>query len=292
MKFGLVLPNMGSGSSREGIEAGAETAERLGWEAVWVTDHLLVPGASSAQYGRSFEALETLAYVAARTRRVRLGTSVLVVPQRNAVVLAKELATLDVLSGGRLTVGAGTGWNEAEFSNVGAEDRFHRRGAYLDETLALWRHLWSGSTEPFKGTFHSFHDFAFGPLPIQGEHVPIVIGGGSEAALRRAGSIGDGYQATPVPPAEFARRVAVVKDAAQRSSRPVPAFSVRVRVSAEPIEGWEYSLADIESIRRDLRAYEEIGVEHLAVGFPAAAPEVFVAAVERFDREIARAVVA
>ena len=137
MKFGLILRNTGAGSSTEAIEAGAETAERLGWETVWTTDHVLVPQSAAAEYGRTFEAIETLAWVGARHSRLKLGTSVIVVPQRNAVLLAKELATLDVLSEGRLIVGVGAGWNETEFANLGASGRFHRRGAYLDETIRL-----------------------------------------------------------------------------------------------------------------------------------------------------------
>ena len=105
---------------------------------------------------------------------------------RNAVVLAKELATLDALIGGRVVAGVGVGWNAVEFANVGEAERFHRRGAYLDETIRLWRHLWSGSTEPFEGRFHRFSDFTFGPLPAQGAALPIVIGGRSDAAIRRA----------------------------------------------------------------------------------------------------------
>ena len=193
MRFGLILRNTGPASSREAIEAGAEAAERLGWETVWTTDHVLVPRAAAAEYGRTFEAIATLAWVGARHPRLKLGTSVIVVPQRNAVLLAKELATLDVLSEGRLVVGVGVGWNETEYANLGASDRFHRRGAYLDETIRLWRHLWSGSSKPFEGAFHSFEDFTFGPLPAQRERVPIVVGGSSPAALRRAGALGDGY---------------------------------------------------------------------------------------------------
>jgi len=107
MKFGLSLRNTGVGSSRDAIDAGAETAARLGWEAVWTTDHVLVPHSAAAEYGRTFEAIATLAWVGARHPNLRLGTSVIVVPQRNAVLLAKELATLDVLSEGRVIAGVG-----------------------------------------------------------------------------------------------------------------------------------------------------------------------------------------
>jgi probable F420-dependent oxidoreductase len=291
MRFGLILRNTGPASSREAIEAGAETAERLAWETVWTTDHVLVPRAAAAEYGRTYEAIATLAWVGARHPRLKLGTSVIVVPQRNAVLLAKELATLDLLSEGRLIVGVGVGWNETEFANLGASDRFHRRGAYLDETIRLWRHLWSGSSEPFEGAFHSFGDFVFGPLPAQRERVPIVVGGSSPAALRRAGALGDGYHATRVTADELAQRIPAVRAAAEAAGRPMPALSARVTVTTERTEAAGYSLADPEAILREIRAFESVGVEHLALAFDATDAAKLVAAIERFDSEVVKALV-
>jgi probable F420-dependent oxidoreductase len=291
MRFGLILRNTGPASGREAIEAGAETAERLGWETVWTTDHVLVPRAAAAEYGRTFEAIATLAWVGARHPRLKLGTSVIVVPQRNAVLLAKELATLDVLSEGRLVVGVGVGWNETEYANLGASDRFHRRGAYLDETIRLWRHLWSGSSEPFEGAFHSLEDFTFGPLPAQRERVPIVVGGSSPAALRRAGALGDGYHATRATADELAQRIPTVRAAAEAAGRPMPALSVRVTVTTERTEGAGYSLADPEAMLREIRAFESLGVEHLAPAFDATDPAKLAAAIERFDSEVVKALV-
>jgi probable F420-dependent oxidoreductase len=281
MKFGLILRNTGAGSSAEAIEAGAETAEGIGWETVWSTDHVLVPESAAAEYGRTFEAIETLAWVGARHRSLKLGTSIVVVPQRNAVLLAKEFATLDVLSEGRLIAGVGIGWNETEYANLGASDRFHKRGAYLDETIRLWRHLWSGSSEPFEGAFHSFRDFAFGPLPVQGEGVPIVVGGSSAAALRRAGVLGDGYHATRATPDEMARRIPIVRAAADTAGRPMPALSVRVAVTS--LGG------DPAAMVGEIRAYSDLGVEHLALVFDATEPAALAAAVERFDSEVVKA---
>ena len=204
MDYGICLPNFPDGASREGMEAAAETAERLGWSTVWTTDHLLVPTANADDYGRIYEAILSLAWIGAKYSKIRLATSVIVVPMRNAVLLAKELATLDSLSGGRVVAGVGVGWNEAEFANVGVADRFHVRGAYTDETIRLWRHLWSGSTEPFHGRFHDFDDFAFAPLPDRGADLPIVVGGRAEAALRRAGTLGDGYHSSATSAAKYA----------------------------------------------------------------------------------------
>jgi probable F420-dependent oxidoreductase len=289
MKFGLCLRNTGEGSSREAIEAGAETAARLGWEAVWTTDHVLVPHSAEVEYGRTFEAIATLAWVGARHPNLRLGTSVIVVPQRNAVLLAKELATLDVLSGGRVIAGVGIGWLEAEFGNLGMSDRFHRRGAYLDETIRLWRHLWSGSTEPFEGNFHTFRDFVFGPAPVQ-PRLPIVIGGSSEAALRRAGSLADGYQATRSTPEEFVKRVAVIRAAADAAGRPMPWLSARVPIAIEQRDGGGVSLAHPEAARTEVRAFQSLGLDHLALAFQATDPARLTAAIELVDNEVVKAV--
>lgn len=275
MKFGLSLRNTGATSSPETIEAGADTADRLGWNSVWTTDHVLVPASAAADYARTFEAIETLAWVGAKHPRLKLGTSVIVVPQRNAVLLAKEFATLDVLSSGRVTAGVGVGWNEVEFANLGAADRFHRRGAYLDETIRLWRHLWSGSTEPFEGAFHEFADFVFGPLPMNGASLPIVVGGSSPAALRRAGTLGDGYQATRATPDEMARRMPEVRAAADAVGRPMPAVSARVSVTT-----------DHAAMLRDFRDFETLGVAELVLVFPETEPPQLVEAIESFDREV------
>jgi len=288
--FGLILPTMRAGASAEVIEAGADAAERLGWTTVWTTDHVLVPRSAAGEYGRIYEVITTLAWVGARHPRLRLGTSVIVVPQRNAVVLAKELATLDALSGGRLLVGIGVGWNEAEFANLGAAERFARRGAYLDETMRLWRHLWSGSTEPFEGAFHRLRDFAFEPLPAQGAGVPLLVGGRSAAALWRAGALGDGYHSSSTGSADYAARLPQIKTAADASGRAMPHLSARLTVrDGSRAGGGSLPGDDPAAMLAEVRTFAAIGVEHLAVGFEPREPEAFVAAVERFDREVLHA---
>ena len=127
MDYGICLPNFPAGASPEGIEAAAETATRLGWSTVWTTDHVLVDHTAVDDYGRIYEAIVTLAWVGATHKDLRLGTSIIVVPQRNAVVLAKELATLDSLTGGRVIAGVGGGWSEHEFANLGLADRARLR---------------------------------------------------------------------------------------------------------------------------------------------------------------------
>ncbi|MBA2314845.1 MAG: TIGR03619 family F420-dependent LLM class oxidoreductase [Chloroflexi bacterium] len=288
MDYGFCLPNFPAGATGEGIEAAAATSERLGWSTVWTTDHVLVERANARDYGRIFEAILTLTWVGARHPGLRLGTSVLVVPQRNAVVLAKELATLDALSGGRAIAGVGIGWNEAEFANIGAADRFHVRGAYLDETIRLWRHLWAGSGEPFDGRFHPLTDYAFEPLPRQGARLPVWVGGGSVAALRRAGSLGDGWHSSALGPDAYASRVPAVRAAAEAVGRPMPILSARVRVRFDEAEGSGYALrGSPEEMAGDVRAFAALGVEHLALSFGETEPEAVAAAADRFAREVA-----
>jgi probable F420-dependent oxidoreductase len=289
MRYGICLPNFTDLASTETIEEAAETADRLGWHAVWTTDHVLVDNGKDAQeYRTNFDAIQTLAWVGARHSRLRLGTSVIVVPQRNAVVLAKELATLDALSGGRVIAGVGVGWNEREFANLGMGDRFSIRGAYLDEAIGLWRHLWSGSSEPFAGRVHRMEDFVFGPLPAQGAALPIIVGGRSEAALRRAGRLGDGYHSSATRPSAYAERVPVVRAAAEEAGRPMPALSARVRVEFGAASDRYYAMRGTpEDVAAEVRAFKDLGVEELALWFVVDSPEAIVAAAERFAAEVA-----
>jgi probable F420-dependent oxidoreductase len=287
MDYGLCLPNFRDGASREGMEAAAETAERLGWSTVWTTDHVAVPTADRNEYGRIYEAILSLAWVGARHAKVKLGTSVIVVPQRNAVILAKELATLDALSDGRVIAGIGGGWNDVEYGNLGTADRFHVRGAYLDETIALWRHLWSGSTGPFHGRFHQLEDFTFAPLPDQGGSLPIVVGGRAEPALRRAGRLADGYHSSATSAAKYAERVPIIRAAAEEARRPMPWLTVRAWTEFGAASAKGYAIRGTpDEMAAEIRAFADLGVEHLAVWFATTDPAELVAACERFAREV------
>jgi len=287
MDFGLALPNYRDGSSREGLEAAVDAAERLGFSIVWTTDHVLVEEASRVEYGRIFDAILTLAYLAARSSTVKLGTSVVVVPQRAAVVVAKQLATLDVLSQGRLIAGVGIGWNRIEFENLGMGDRFRVRGAYLDEAIDLWRHLWSGSSEPFEGRFHHLTDFVFEPPPAQAGGPLIVVGGRSDHALRRAGRKGDGYHFSSGAPSGVLGRLPAVRAAAEEAGRPMPWVSGRVRTVLGPKPSDGYAVAGTpDEMATDIRAFAAAGVEHLALALDERDPDHYVAALERFVAEV------
>lgn len=293
MRYGLCLPNFTDLASAEAINAAADAADRLGFESVWTTDHILVPNdLDAADYRINFDAIETLAWVGARHPGLGLGTSVIVLPQRNAVVVAKELATLDALSSGRLIVGIGVGWNEQEFANIGVAEQFKVRGAYLEESIALWRHLWSGSGEPFRGRFHQLVDYVFNPLPAQRSSLPIWIGGRSEPALARAGRLADGYHSSATSPEAYARSIPTIRAAAEGAGRPMPTLSARVRVAfdepAQSAEARSYALrGDAQAMRAEIAKWEDLGVEQLAVWFGGDRLETFLAAAERFGREIA-----
>jgi probable F420-dependent oxidoreductase len=286
MDYGLVLPTMHAGASAEGIEAAAEAAERVGWTSVWTTDHVLVEHASADEYGRIYEAILTLAHVGARHPNLKLGTSVVVVPQRQTVVLAKELATLDALSRGRAIVGVGAGWDRVEFANLGVAERFGARGAYLEEAVQLWRHLWGGATTPFHGRFHEIDDFVFEPVPPQGAGLPIWFGGRAEAALRRAGRLGDGYHSSSTAPATYAERIPIVREAAQAAERPMPTLSARVRVRPADDEGYALR-GSVDEIRAGLAEWAAVGVDHIALYFSSVTPEAIVRDIEWFARECA-----
>lgn len=201
MKFGLLLPNYGSIASAETIARSAQLGEALGFDSVWTTDHVLVPSRLREPYGNLVESLIALTLAAAVTKRVELGTSIIVSPQREPVLLAKQAAAIDVISGGRLIFGIGVGWVEQEFQYMGAD--FARRGARLDDGLAAMRALWRGDTE-YRGAFTTFEDALFAPLPLKRDGLPVWIGGNNDKALQRAATSAQGWHPVGLSPAEVA----------------------------------------------------------------------------------------
>jgi probable F420-dependent oxidoreductase len=287
MDYGLVLPSLGWESNVEGLAASIDIAEEFGFTDVWATDHILVNHDAAEDYGRLYEAITTLAWAAGRSREIRLGASVIVVPMRDALLMAKQLAALDALSGGRLIAGFGVGWNPKEFANVGASDRFHLRGAYTEEAINLCRHLWSGATEPFRGRFHSFEDFVFAPLPAQGADVPIWLGGRDARALRRTGRLADGYHASATSPSTYATRIPIIREAAEAAGRPMPRLSGRARIELGAAPESFYTIHGTpEDAASEIRRFAELGVDHLALAFPPRDAEGLWRAVERFATEV------
>ncbi len=270
MQIGLILPTIGPRVNRDGLDAAAGAAIELGWTSVWVTDHLIVPnGPEAEEYGTILEALVSLSYVAARYESLRIGTSVIIPPIRNSALLAKQFATLDLLSCGRLIVGVGVAdaGDLQEFRNLGQEARFKGRGALVDETIALWRHLWGGKTEPFEGRFHTLDDYVFAPLPPQGADLPIWVGGRSGRALQRVAELANGYHAAQTGPKDLAERLPLLRDLLEPLEKQMPTLSVRARVQPgeEPM-GRPYALrGPVDQMRADVAAFAALGVEHLVL---------------------------
>ena len=291
MRVGLILPTMGRRASAQAVDRAAAVAAELGWSSVWATDHMMVPpGDEEGTYGSILEALTTLAWIAGRHAGLRLGTSVVVPAMRDAPQLAKELATLDVLSEGRLIVGVGVGdrGDVAEWSNLGKAERMGHRGAYLDESIVLWRHLWSGSREPFAGTFHRLESFVFDPLPAQGARLPIWTGGRSDAALTRAATLCDGYHASQTSPDDLRQRWPLLLERARAAGRPRPALSVRSRVRFDQPAGPVYSLhGSARQMIEELHAFDQVGVDELVVVFEGSEEAADVeASLRRFEAQV------
>jgi probable F420-dependent oxidoreductase len=246
--LGVILPNYGAGSTPDGIRRIAEAAEELGVDSVWATEHIIVGPEAVDPYGRVYDPLTVLAWIAGFTRRVGLGTSIVLVPLHHPIRLAKETATLQELSGGRVRLGVGMGWHEDEFRFMGYE--FRGRGRRADEALRLVRALWRGE-RTFRGEHWSFNDATFGPLP---EPEPeIWVGGGSARAVRRARELGDVWHPS--------RRVG--PDDVRRVKEHYPDLRVVPRTSVDCIdayvdagaEGAVATVADETSLRELARRY-------------------------------------
>lgn len=191
MHFGVALPNFGAGSSAAEILKWARTAEDLGFHSLWTTEHIIVGPEAVDPYGRVYEPLLTLGWLAGQTQRIRLGTSVILVPLHHPIYLAKQVATLAELTGGRFTLGVGMGWHQDEYEFMGVE--FRGRGARADEAIRLMRSLWSGSPR-FDGEHWSFDNATFEPVPAK--QPEIWVGGPSSRAVRRARELGDAWHPT------------------------------------------------------------------------------------------------
>ena len=202
MHLGVILPNYGPHADPATVRRTVEVAEELGFDSVWTTEHIIVGPEGVDPYGRVYDPLVTLAWIAGWTERIGLGTSIVLVPLHHPIHLAKEVATLQELSGGRFTLGVGIGWHRDEYDFMGVE--FAGRGRRADEAIRLLRALWSGERE-FHGRFWSFADATFAPLP---EPQPeIWVGGSSDRAVRRARELGDAWHPSRGSEAEHVRRV-------------------------------------------------------------------------------------
>jgi probable F420-dependent oxidoreductase len=212
--------NGGATSYPEALLRVAQAAETAGFDSLWAGEHHVIATTSSRipATARFLNPVVALTFVAAHTRTIRLGTGILLLPQHHPLILAKELASLDVLSGGRLMVGIGVGWAEEEFEALGVP--FRERGARADEYLAAMRAIWSEETPDFHGRYVSFHDVLAYPHPVQRPTPPIIIGGRAPAVIRRTVEQANGWYGFALDLEETASVLAQLREATERYQRP------------------------------------------------------------------------
>ena len=274
MKLGVWIPNCRHLATPATIRATAVRAEQLGYDSVWVSDHVVVPTANVPNFGTAvFDPLVTLGVAAGATSRVQLGTTVLIIPYRNAVVTAKMVSSLDALSGGRVILGVGAGWVAAESAMLGVP--FAERGAMTDEYLRAMQELWTSARPTFAGKYTSFADLEFAPRPVQQPHPPIWVGGHSRAALRRTVAFGAAWHPINRPPDELRAGRAELDRLSTAAGRPAPAITLRsdVRVvragQAVPpsTHAGRVLSGEPAALVEQIKELGECGVEHLVLEF-------------------------
>ena len=291
MEFGFGIPTRGPMATPESIATLARKGEELGFAIISVSDHVVIPRAIASTYpynesgtfagspsGECLEQLTLLTFLVGVTSSARLLTSVMVVPHRPPVLTAKILATIDVLSKGRLIVGCGVGWMREEFEAIGAPP-YDKRGAVSDEYIRAFKELWTSDAPTFAGTYCKFAGVAFAPKPVQKPHPPIWVGGESPVALRRAGRLADAWYPIgsnprfPVgTPAQFAEYAASVKRHAQEAGRNPSSLdfaysatwyndqqAMMLSGQRRPLTGTPQQIVD------DIKRYAEVGVRHVMV---------------------------
>jgi probable F420-dependent oxidoreductase len=296
MDFGVNLMTRGITGGPEGLLAMARRAEDRGFAHVTANDHLVVPNHIASRYpytatgewpgarvGECLEQITALAFLAAATTRIRLVTSVMVVPQRPAVLAAKALATVDVLSRGRLTVGVGVGWLDEEFRAVAAPP-FAERGRVTDEFLAAFDELWTSESPRFAGTWTSFSDIRFEPKPVQKPRPPLWVGGEGSVALRRVARLGDGWYpvgSNPKEPLDTAARYAEkrkqLEDEVTRVGRDPGRIACAYlaigrcqRAEQKGADGRRHPYTGRPAdVAADVAAFGAAGVAHFFLNFPA-----------------------
>jgi probable F420-dependent oxidoreductase len=306
MKFGVSLNNRGPLATPENLIRFARQAEALGFDSITASDHVVIPKAMPSNYPyhpegafrwqaarNYYEPLTTLMVLAGATERIRLGTSVLIVPYRNPVIVAKMLATLDVLSRGRVFLGVGTGWWEDEFKALGIPGHFTERGPRTDESIRIFRNLWGEERPAFKGRFYAYDDLEFSPKPVQRGGIPIWIGGHTTRALRRAAELGNAWHPIGLrPPAglkpeEMERKLIELEGQCHKAGRNFSDLLIAFRCPVvftdtprEPVQGTP------EQIAADLRAYRQVGVGHVTFDVPGESFDAVLETLERVAKEV------
>jgi probable F420-dependent oxidoreductase len=271
MRVGLHALGIGDGARPEVIRAVATAAETHGFARLWCGEHMVLVDAPVSRYPYSadgriavpadadwLDPLLALSFAAAVTSRIELATGVILLPEHSPIVVAKQAATLDVLSAGRFSLGVGVGWSAEEFAALGVP--FARRGRRTEEYLAAMRTLWAGDPASFAGEFTRFDAIRVNPKPLRGGRLPVVIGGNSDAALRRAVTLADGWYGFNVPATDVRSRVAVLADECARQGRAFDELMVAVALS--------------DGTPEHLPAHATAGIAELVVvGAPPSAPD-------------------
>ena len=306
--FGTSMPSRGPLANPENLKSLAQRAEGLGFDSIWVSDHIILPRQVESFYPYAadgvatfrpdeayYEPIAALNFLAGCTDKVRLGTHVLILPYRNPVLTAKLLSTLDVLSGGRVTLGIGVGWMEEEFQALGL-DTYSHRGAVTDEYIQLFKELWTKDNPEFQGEHYQISGAGFQPKPAQKPHPPIWVGGHTGPAIRRAAKYGDGWmpigQRPPaiLEPEEMAEKIARLRRLTVRAGRPEDAvslvFSTSVSFQDDPGQHRRMMSGIPEQIAADLRQYQDLGVRDFIIGFDGDSSASLDENMERFTSEV------
>ncbi len=309
MRFGFPIPTRGSLGTVETIRRLARAADEYRYDSVWITDHIVIPKATLSKYPYSadgrfdleaaqhyLEPLTVLSFLAGITERPAIGTSVLILPYRNPMLVAKMVATLDVLSRGRVILAVGVGWMEEEFRALNLST-FQDRGAVTDEYIQILRALWTAEWPTYRGRFFSFEEVRFYPKPLQKPHPPIWIGGHTKAAIRRAARMGDGWQPIGLrPPAglypeEYAKAAADLRSQAKAAGREPQAITLSFRAPIRFTDGGAPGgrtpfAGSPQQIVEDIRAYQRLGVRHLIFDFAGTSADAIVEQLHRFSEEV------
>ena len=307
--MGLACRIGARGASPDNLALVARRADELGFHSAFVGDHVVIPDSSVSEYpysatgeftgaasGEWLDQLTTLTFVAAVTERIRVGSGVLILPHRNPVVTAKMLASMDVLSKGRLIVGVGVGWLREEFEALGLPP-FEERGAVGNEYLRAFKELWTQENPSFQGKYCSFADIRFEPKPVQKPHPPIWVGGESGPALRRAAALGDAWHPIgsnprfPLVTAEQMRRsVERLGRYAEKAGRDPSAIGVAYRAPRYLLGAAEDRtqpfMGSAEQVAADVAEFAEVGVSHVVFDFRSEDVGGTVATMEEFAQRV------
>lgn len=267
MKFGVKLIHSGPGASPENIRRWAQFAETLGLHLLMTADHVaLTPEVQERYPAPYYEAFTNLAWIAGQTQKIKLGTSVIVVPYRDPIHLAHLTGNIDQLSGGRLILGVGVGWSETEFEAFRLP--YHKRGAMTDDYLRALKTLWTNKVASHEGQFTSFQDVEIAPKPAQEPHPPIWVGGSSAPAFRRAVRFGQAWH-----PIHFQldwlkeKALPRLHEIAEQEGKPVPALCPRIycRFTDSPLPEGERMVGEgnPDQVHRDLETLEALGAEYV-----------------------------